>query len=84
MMVFYILTSVVNSPDILNLEEKFQIVLAKSCGWEFVKPAFTCSFIKNVVHASCLLFMTVGPFRGVVVKITRLLHQNFVFLIISF
>ena len=23
--------------------------------------------------------MTVGPFRGVVVKITRLLHQNFVF-----
>ena len=33
LMFFYILTSVVNSPDILNLEEKFQIVLAKSCGW---------------------------------------------------
>ena len=54
-------------------------VQAKSSGWQFVKPGFTCSFIKNVVHASCLSFMTVGPFRGVVVKITRLLHQNFVF-----
>ena len=40
------------------------------------------SFIKNVVHTSCLSisFMTVGPFRGVMVKITRLFQQDFVFL----